>query len=154
MDLPRKRWRNMTLHSPKCIPIEIGIPSWIPNFGWNSTLNTDSNWNSKLNSWSVGRVCGLRRRVYSKRMRFFSVIFLTSYLRANVVWGVCIVRLASSVPYQWWDNSDSRIGIVIKLSRIGIELTTNFSAGIWIWIGVNGGACVWRVREGLTVREG
>ncbi len=43
-------------HSPKSIPIWIGIPSWIPNLGWNSKLNTDSNWKSKLNSWSVGRV--------------------------------------------------------------------------------------------------
>ncbi len=47
----------LRVHSPKLIPIEIGIPSWIPNLGWNSKLNTDSNWNSKLNSWSVGRVC-------------------------------------------------------------------------------------------------
>ncbi len=31
------------LHSPK-IPIRIGIPSKMPNLGWNS------NWNSKLNS--------------------------------------------------------------------------------------------------------
>ncbi len=44
------------LRSPKFIPIGIGMPSWIPNFGWNSKLNRDSNWNSKLNSWSVGRV--------------------------------------------------------------------------------------------------
>ncbi len=43
-------------HSPKLIPIEIGIPIWLPNLGWNSKLKTDSNWNSKLNSWSVGRV--------------------------------------------------------------------------------------------------
>ncbi len=40
----------------KFIPIGIGIPSLIPNLGWNSKLNTDSNWNSKLNSWSFGRV--------------------------------------------------------------------------------------------------
>ncbi len=45
------------MHSPKFIPLEIGIPSWIPNLGWNSKLNTDLNWKSKLNSWSVGRVC-------------------------------------------------------------------------------------------------
>ena len=43
-------------HSPKFIPIRIGIPSWIPNSAWKSKLNTDLNWNSKLNSWSVGRV--------------------------------------------------------------------------------------------------
>ncbi len=43
-------------HSPKCIPIRIGIPSWRPNLGWNFNLNTDLNWNSKLNSWSVGIV--------------------------------------------------------------------------------------------------
>ncbi len=43
-------------HSPKFIPIGNGIPSWMPNLGWNSKLNTDSNWNSKLNSWSVRRV--------------------------------------------------------------------------------------------------
>ncbi len=43
------------VHSPKFIPIGIGIPSWIPILGWNSKFNTDSNWNSKLNSWSVGR---------------------------------------------------------------------------------------------------
>ena len=47
---------SVTIHSPKFIPIEIGIPSWIPNLGWNSKLNMDSNWNSKLNSWSVERV--------------------------------------------------------------------------------------------------
>ncbi len=46
-----------SVHSPKFIPIQIGIPSWIPNLGWNSKLNTDLNWNSKLNSWSVGREC-------------------------------------------------------------------------------------------------
>ena len=46
----------LVLHSSKFIPIEIGISSWIPNLGWNSKLNTDSNWISKLNSWSVGRV--------------------------------------------------------------------------------------------------
>ncbi len=44
------------IHSPKSIPIRIGIPSWIPNSGWNYKLNTDLNWNSKLNCWSVGRV--------------------------------------------------------------------------------------------------
>ncbi len=44
------------VHSSKFIPIEIGIPSWIPNLGWNSKLIKDLNWNSKLNSWSVGRV--------------------------------------------------------------------------------------------------
>ncbi len=38
------------LHSPKCIPIRIGIPIKMPNLGWNSKLKTDSNWNSKLNS--------------------------------------------------------------------------------------------------------
>ncbi len=39
-------------HSPKCISIQIGIPSWIPNLGWNSKLNMDSNWSSKLNTLS------------------------------------------------------------------------------------------------------
>ena len=40
---------EVTLHSPKFIPIQIGIPSWMPNWGWNFKLNTDWNWNSKLN---------------------------------------------------------------------------------------------------------
>ncbi len=44
------------LHSPKFIPIGFGIPSWIPNLGWNSKFNADSNCNSKLNGWSVVRV--------------------------------------------------------------------------------------------------
>ncbi len=43
-------------HSPKFILIGIGDPSWIPNSGWDSNLNTDLNRNSKLNGWSVGRV--------------------------------------------------------------------------------------------------
>ncbi len=42
--------RSQYIHSRKFIPIGIGIPSGIPNLGWNSKLNTDSNWNSKLNS--------------------------------------------------------------------------------------------------------
>ncbi len=49
---------NSALHSPKFITIRIGIPSWIPNSAWNSNLNTDLNWNSKLNCWSFGRVYG------------------------------------------------------------------------------------------------
>ena len=44
------------IHSPKFIPIGIGIPSWIPNSAWNSNLNMDLNWNSKLNCQSFGRV--------------------------------------------------------------------------------------------------
>ena len=55
-------------HSPKFIPIGIGIPSWIPNLGWNSKLKTDLNWYSKLNSSSDGRVRGplwIWRAVYT-----------------------------------------------------------------------------------------
>ncbi len=56
-------WRNHPLegsfchiqpqhsHSPKFIPIGIGVLGWIPNSGWNSKLNTDLNWNSNLNCY-------------------------------------------------------------------------------------------------------
>ncbi len=50
-------------HSPKFIPIRIGIPSWIPNLDRNSNLNVDLNWNSKLNCWSFGRVRNETRNV-------------------------------------------------------------------------------------------
>ncbi len=70
------------LHSPKFIPIEIGIPSWIPNLGWNSKLNTDLNWNSKWNSWSVGRVLSVLN------------------LRLQCVW-IHIQNMADFVMYVW-----------------------------------------------------